>query len=282
MITRNGTVRSLRAEKQKGQYMQYETIDFEIRGSGAWIMLNRPKEMNAITERMLDELDAALTECKANNNVLAVVLTGRGSAFCAGADLKGVLSSLEKAPPGAKDFLDRYYDVFRYLRNFPKPIIAALNGITLAGGLEIAMCCDIIFAAEGAEIGDAHSNFGVFPGGGGAAVLPKKVGHNRAKYLLFSGDFLPATELEKYGLVNKVVPDADLVGEVEKLIEKLATKSPLVLRRMKEVANASFDQTQDEALRYEMLNLRQHCRSYDLQEGLKAFAEKRKPEFKGY
>ena len=262
--------------------MQYATIQFEIRGVGAWITLNRPKEMNSITVNMLDELETALTECQADSNVRAVVLTGSGAAFCAGVDLKGALASIEGAPPGAKDFLDRCNDVFGLLRTFPKPVIAALNGVTLAGGLELAMCCDLIMAAESAKIGDAHSNYGVFPGAGGAAVLPRKVGLNRAKYLLFSGDLLPAAELEKYGLVNRVTPDAELVGEVEKLIEKLATKSPLVLRRMKEVANASLDQTQEAALRHEMLTLRQHCRSYDLHEGLNAFAEKRKPEFKGY
>ena len=262
--------------------MQYETIQFERRGAGAWIILNRPKEMNAISVRMLDELETALIECQSDNSVRVVVLSGNGSAFCAGADLKEVLSSIKNPVPGAKDFLDRCDDVFGFLRRLPKPVIAALNGITLAGGLELAMCCDLVFAAESAKIGDAHSNFGVFPGAGGAAILPRKIGLNRAKYLLFSGDFLPAAELEKFGLVNQVVPDADLIGEVEKFTEKLATKSPLVLRRMKEVANASLDQTQEAALRHEMLNLRQHCRSYDLEEGLRAFADKRKPEFKGY
>lgn len=193
-----------------------------------------------------------------------------------------MLTSLRDPTPGIKDFLDRCDDVYGLLRRLPKPVIAAINGITAAGGLELAMCCDIIFAAESAKIGDAHSNFGVFPGAGGAAVLPKRVGLNRAKYLLFSGDYLSAAELERFGLVNRVVPDGDLLGEVEIFAAKLAAKSPLVLRRMKEVANSSLDQSQDAALRHEMLNLRQHTRSYDLEEGLKAFAEKRKPEFKGY
>lgn len=262
--------------------MRYETIEFERRGAGAWISLNSPSNLNAISTQMLEELEIVLTECHSDSSVCSIVLTGNGSAFCAGADLKNVLSSLQNVELGAKDFLDQFDEVCSLLRKLPKPVIAAINGITLAGGLELVMCCDVVFAAESAKVGDAHSNFGVFPGAGGAAVLPSKIGLNRAKYLLFSGDYLPAVEWEKFGLVNKVVKDDHLVGEVEKFVEKLANKSPLVLRRMKEVANASLDQTEEAALRHEMLHLRQHSRSYDLAEGLKAFAEKRKPEFKGY
>jgi enoyl-CoA hydratase len=262
--------------------MQYETIQFERRGAGAWIILNSPKNMNSISSAMLAELESVLKKCEADSSVKAVILTGNGSAFCAGADLKNVLSSLNNSERGTKDFLDMFDEVCGILRKMPKPVIAAINGLALAGGLELVMCCDIVYAAESAKIGDAHSNFGVFPGAGGAAVLPKKIGLNRAKYLLFSGDFLSASEMERYGLVNKVVSDGQLVEEVESFVEKLAAKSPLVLRRMKEVANACVDQTQEAALRHEMLHLRQHVRSYDLAEGLKAFAEKRKPEFKGY
>jgi enoyl-CoA hydratase/carnithine racemase len=262
--------------------MHYETIQFKRRGAGAWIILDSPKNMNSVSSTMLVELESVLIECEKDSTIKVVVLTGTGSAFCAGADLKNVLSSLNNTEPGTKDFLDMFDQVAGLLRKMPKPVIAAVNGLALAGGLELVMCCDIVFAAESAKIGDAHSNFGVFPGAGGAAVLPKKIGLNRAKYLLFSGDFLSAAEMEKVGLVNKVVADGQLVEEVENFVEKLAAKSPLVLRRMKEVANASVDQTQDAALRHEMLHLRQHVRSYDLAEGLKAFSEKRKPEFKGY
>ncbi len=262
--------------------MQYKTITYECKGSGGWITLNRPKNMNALSMQMLDELETAFTECRSNDSIKAIVITGNGRAFCAGADLKGVMSSIKNAKRGAKDFLDRCFDIFGLVRNIPKPVIAALNGLTLAGGLELAMCCDIVFAAESAKIGDAHSNFGVFPGGGGAAVLPRKIGINRAKYLLFTGDFLSAAEMERYGLVNKVLPDMDLLEEVEKFVQMLAAKSPLVLSRMKEVANDALDQSQESSLRQEMLTLRQHLRSYDLDEGLKAFEEKRKPEFKGY
>ncbi len=143
------------------------------------------------------------------------------------------------------------------------------------------MCCDLVVAAENAKMGDAHANFGVFPGAGGAAVLPGRIGLNRAKYLLFTGEFISAEEMKDYGLVHQVVPDDDLETVVRTLAAKLAEKSPLVLKRMKEVANQSLFQTQEAALRHELLHLRDHMRSYDMLEGLKAFQEKRKPRFKG-
>ncbi|WHY89835.1 enoyl-CoA hydratase/isomerase family protein [Neobacillus cucumis] len=262
--------------------MDFQTIQYERRGAGAWIFLNMPKKMNSISTQMLLELESVLNECKADCNIKAIVVSGKGDAFCAGADLKNVLSSLENPEPSKRDFLDLFSDVGELIRTLTKPVIAAVNGLALAGGLELILCCDIVFAAESAKMGDAHSNFGVFPGAGGAAVLPRKIGLNRAKHLLFSGEFMPASEFERFGLVNKVVPANELIETVTNYVEMLATKSPLVLRRMKEVANASIDQTQEAALRHEILNLRQHVRSYDLAEGLRAFAEKRTPEFKGY
>lgn len=262
--------------------MQYKTIKFEIRESGAWITFNRPNDMNSLSREMFDQLDKVLMQCKTDDNIRVVVITGSGRAFCTGADLKDLQKSLIEAKPGEKNLLDRFDHSFRFIRDLPKPVIAALNGFTLAGGLELAMCCDIILAAESAKLGDAHSNFGVFPGAGGAAILPRKIGINRAKYLLFTGDFFPAAEFERFGLVNRVVPDENLLEEADSLVKKLSDKSPLVLRKMKEVANATFDQSHEDALNHETVCAQKHLRSYDLQEGLKAFAEKRKPEFKGY
>ncbi|MNV56671.1 2,3-dehydroadipyl-CoA hydratase [compost metagenome] len=161
-------------------------------------------------------------------------------------------------------------------------MIAAVNGMALAGGLETVLCCDLVIAAQSARFGDAHSNFGVFPGGGGAAVLPRKVPENVAKYMLFTGDALPAQDMKNYGLVSEVVADAELVERVQALGDKLAQKSPLVLRKMKKVADEAGDKTRADALRQELLELRNHQRSYDMAEGVRAFAEKRKPDFKGY
>jgi len=137
-------------------------------------------------------------------------------------------------------------------------------------------------AAESARLGDAHANFGVFPGAGGAAILPRRIGLNRAKFLLFSGEQVSAREMMQMGLVNEVVPDEALREHVAAFVTKIADKSPVVLRRMKEVANHAMDQSERAALIEEQLNLREHMRSYDIQEGLTAFREKRKPVFRGY
>jgi len=263
--------------------MHLETIELEWPAPEiARITLNRPTAGNSLSSQLVADLVTAVGAVRFTEECKVVLITGSGRFFCAGADLKEVATLNDALGPGEPDFLDRVGAVFGALRNFPKPVIAAINGITMAGGLELVMACDLVFAAESAKIGDAHSNFGVFPGAGGAAILPRRVGITRAKYLLFTGDALPARELMAMGLVNVVTPDDGLVAAVDAMVEKLSTKSPAVLRRMKEVANRSLDQSQQASLTDEMLNLRDHGRSHDMHEGLAAFREKRKPQFKGY
>lgn len=261
--------------------MDYKEILYEQRGWAAWIYLNRPEQMNSITTTMLLELEEALIKIEKDKDVRVLVLSGKGKAFCAGADIKDVLAGSKDEMRTGRDIFDFVPTTFNYLRYFPKPVIAALNGLALAGGLELTMCCDLVIASETAKLGDAHANFGAFPGAGGAAVLPRKIGLNRAKYLLFTGDLISATEMKDYGLVNQVVADNELEAAVQALADKLAEKSPLSLRRMKEMANQCSDQSQEAALRHEMLLCRDHNRSYDFQEGFTAFSEKRKPKFKG-
>jgi enoyl-CoA hydratase/carnithine racemase len=260
-------------------------IRLERRGATAWITLNRPEAMNALSDTMCSELLAAIEQIEQDPQIRVVVLTGAGRAFCAGADLKGVFESAG-TEPGADDpmtaFLDIVAGMMDRLRALPKPTIAALNGLTIAGGLELAMACDLIIATESTRIGDAHANFGVFPGAGGAAVLPRRIGPTAAKYLLFTGDTQSAAELVPLGLVNRVVPDAELTAEVEKLAVRIAGKSPLVLRRMKQAVADGLEQPQASALRLERLVLDAHRHSHDIREGLAAFVGKRKPEFKGY
>ena len=254
---------------------------YEQRGSVAWLTLNRPDAMNALNLSIIGHMEALIPQLAQDDSVRVIVITGSGPAFCAGADLKEVLASRD-LPPGEPDMLDRVCDnVMNPLRDFPKPVIAALNGTTMAGGLELAMACDIVVAAESAQLGDAHANFGVYPGAGGAAVLPRLIPHNVAKYLLFTGKTLSADEMRTYGLVNEIAEDDELQRVVTELAEHIAAKSPIALRRMKEVANASLDKSRDAALEHEQVMLRKHERSYDMAEGLRAFSEKRPPQFEG-
>lgn len=260
--------------------MSEDVLLCEVNDAVARLTLNRPKAMNSLNLAIMAELDRRLIELAADDAVRVVILTGAGPAFCAGADLKEVLES-QKLAPGEADFLDRGNVTFGRLRNFPKPLIAALNGITMAGGLELAMCADIVVAAESATIADAHANFGVYPGAGGAAVLPRLIPLNMAMYLLFTGKSLSAAEMKACGLVCEVHPDAELAEAALKLARQIAKKSPVALRRMKEVARASADKSRDDALQHEQVMLRQHMRSADFHEGLKSFAEKRAPKFQG-
>jgi enoyl-CoA hydratase/carnithine racemase len=249
-------------------------------GSVGWLTLDRPEALNSLNREIILGVTEQLKAWRDDAGVRVVMLAGNGRAFCAGADLK------QAAPgtpvPGEPDFLDIIVEFFETLRGFPKPVIAVVNGLALAGGLEVVMACDIVIAAESARLGDAHSNFGVFPGGGGAAILPRKVPENVARYLLFTGDSLSATEMKTHGLVNEVVPDVELRDRAQALADKLAKKSPLVLARMKRVAAEATDKSAADALRHEVLELRNHQRSYDLHEGLAAFVGKREPQFKGY
>jgi enoyl-CoA hydratase/carnithine racemase len=260
--------------------MSEDVLLCDVAESVARLTLNRPKAMNSLNLAMLAELDRRLTALATDDEIRVLVLTGSGAAFCAGADLKEVLTG-RTLEPGEADFLDRANQVFGRLRNFPKPVIAALNGVTMAGGLELAMCADLIVAAESATLADAHANFGVYPGAGGAAVLPRLIPLNAAMYLLLTGKSLSAAEMKAYGLVCEVHADEVFPEAVQKLALHIARKSPLVLRRMKEVARQSADKSRDDALLHEQVMLRQHMRSFDFQEGLQAFAEKRAPRFQG-
>lgn len=257
-----------------------DILHYETFGAVARLTLNRPRAMNALNLATLDLLEQRLRDIAADNALRVLILTGSGAAFCAGADLKEVLAGA-KAAPGEADFLDRASVVFGKLRDFAKPVIAALNGVTMAGGLELAMCADLIVAADSATIGDAHANFGVYPGAGGAAVLPRLIPLNMAMYLLLTGKSLPAAELKACGLVCEVHPAAELADATLALAQQIALKSPSALQRMKQVARASSDKSRDDALLHEQVMLRQHLRSHDLQEGLQAFAEKRAPQFQG-
>ncbi|WP_220475416.1 enoyl-CoA hydratase/isomerase family protein [Sphingomonas cavernae] len=254
-------------------------ISYSKAGAVGWLVLDRPDALNSLDRESVQQFTERLATWRDDASVRVLVVTGSGRAFCAGADLKQAGS---KPEPGEKDLLDLIVILFDALRSFPKPVIAAVNGLAFAGGLEVVLCCDLVIAAETARFGDAHSNFGVFPGGGGAAILPRKIPANVARYLLFTGEALSAADARLYGLVNEVVPAGELETHVQALADRLAAKSPLVLAGMKRVANEAADKSAADALRHELLECRNHGRSWDITEGLAAFREKREPQFKGY
>jgi enoyl-CoA hydratase/carnithine racemase len=254
----------------------YETIIVEHKNRVAWIYLNRPDAMNAASTELMIELADALSKLRDDPEARVIVLSGKGRAFCAGADLKS-----SSSPEASAQFMTATEKTDALLYGMPKPVIAAVNGLAVGGGLEMAMMCDVIFADEKAKLGDAHSNFGVIPGGGSSYRLPKIIGLMRAKYIMFSGDFLTAQEMQAIGLVAKVTAAGQLEAETQAFAEKLAAKSPLGLRRMKELMNNSYDVASHVAFKLEKLEVRDHMRSEDAAEGARAFAEKRKPDFKG-
>jgi enoyl-CoA hydratase len=238
--------------------------------------------MNTLTPTLVREFSGALDQAMTDPEVTAVVVTGTGRAFCAGADLRflGEIPE-EQRERRTAEFLESVLRLMVRLERFAKPVIAAVNGIATGGGMELLLCCDLVIASEGARLGDGHANFGLLPGGGASVRLPRKIGPTRAKYLLFTGELVPAGDLIQAGLVNEVAPDGQLEAAVDCLVAKLATKSPLGLRRMKELVDDGLEQTKETALRLELLAGGLHTHSYDMQEGIAAFNSKRKPEFQG-
>lgn len=259
-----------------------DVVVIEVTPPVAWLRLCRPEAMNALDDEMLIRIDTGLDELERDDAVRVVVVTGTGRAFCAGADLKSAIDANGEVDGSALlAFVRRAATVVERLAAFPKPVIAAVNGLALAGGFELALACDLVLAASSARLGDGHATFGLLPGAGGAARLARIAGPRMAKQLAFTGEALPAADLVACGLVNEVVPDDTLEKRTLELASQLAEKSPLGLARMKRLIDDGLDRSLGDALAAEYAAMEAHVHSDDMREGLAAFMAKRQPTYVG-
>ena len=242
----------------------------------ALIQLNRPKELNALNLQLMQELRDTLQVLDKKNDVRVIIITGNDQAFAAGADIK------QMADKTAIDMLliDQF-STWDQIRKTKKPIIAAVSGFALGGGCELAMTCDMIVASETAKFGQPEIKLGVIPGAGGTQRLTKAIGKTKAMELILTGRFLSADEAYFYRLVNKVVPAEMFLHEAVQLAKEIAAQSPIAVQLAKEAVNRSFETHLDEGLTLERKNFYLAFASDDQKEGMKAFIEKRKPEYKG-
>ena len=249
------------------------------RGAVRTIAVNRPDKLNALDAATLDALHAAFDAAASDPAVRVVVLTGTGpKAFVAGADIAQMsgLSAVE-----GRDFSLRGQRMMRRVEKMPKPVIAMVNGFALGGGLELAMCCHLRIAADTAKVGQPEINLGLIPGFGGTQRLLRLAGRAAALELCLTGAPIDAARALQLGIVNKVVPAAELEAETAKLAEQLANAAPLALRGMIDCVNVGAECGIEEGLEYESAQFGLIFSSEDMREGTRAFLEKRKPSFKG-
>ena len=256
--------------------MSYEYILVEREGPVAIVTLNRPQQLNALSYGLIKELALALEALDQDADIRAIVLTGGEKVFAAGTDIKEMADAtpFDDRLQGRLAFRDR-------INRISKPVIAAVSGLTLGGGCELAMCCDIIIASETARFGQPEVNLGIIPGSGGTQRLTRTVGKYRAMEMVLTGDFINAAEAHTLGLVAKVVPVEFLIEEAKGIAKKIAAKPPLAVKFAKEAVLKAFETSLGEGLEFERKSFYLLFASEDKREGMKAFIEKRKPEFKG-
>ena len=257
--------------------MSYETLIVETRDGVTLVRLNRPEALNALNSQLLGELSAALDAAEADEDVRCVVLTGSERAFAAGADIKE-MSSKTYAEMFKQDFFGASA---RRIEQFRKPIIAAVAGYALGGGCELAMLCDFIIAAETAKFGQPEINLGVAPGIGGTQRLTRFVGKSKAMEMILTGRMMDAAEAERSGLVSRVVPADQLIGEAMAAAAKIAGQSPLAVMMNKELVETAYETTLSTGVAVERRLFHSLFAFDDQKEGMAAFIEKRKPDFKG-
>jgi enoyl-CoA hydratase/carnithine racemase len=254
-------------------------IEWQAGQSCVRLTFARAEKLNPLDWGTVRDLKDAVAKIEGLAEVMAVVITGRGRSFSAGGDLEGYLR-LYRHPEEFSAFLDDFFQMLKAIEASSKIYIAAINGVCVAGGLELLLACDLAVAAASARIGDGHLNFGQLPGAGGSQRLPRAIGLLRAKHLMLTGRLLCAEEAERIGLVNQVVPDGELDQAVDALLAQLADKSRVGLRGAKHLANLSLTTDLATGLREEITFVHRYATTEpDATEGLIAFQEKRKPMF---
>ena len=259
--------------------LSLETVLYEKKTGIAYITLNRPKVLNALNKRAVADLRAAFEDARDDAEVHGVILTGAGDkAFIAGADI----SELARVDAFEAEESSRFgQGVLDLIENLGKPVIAAINGFALGGGCEAAMACTIRIAVEHAKFGQPEVKLGLLPGGGGTQRLPRLVGKGRALQLILSGEMISAQEAYRIGLVNEVVPAADLIARAEAILKQITSNAPIAIKLALEAANKGLETSQSEGLALEASYFGICAATEDKKEGTSAFLEKRTPQFHG-
>ena len=255
--------------------MEYQNIIAESRGRVGLVTLNRPKALNALNSALIDELNHAMEGFEADTGIGCIVITGSEKAFAAGADVKEMA---EKTYVDA--YLGQFLSGWSKLSGARKPVIAAVSGFCLGGGAELAMTCDFIIASETAKFGLPEVTLGIMPGAGGTQRLPRAIGKAKAMDLILTGRMMDVVEAERCGLVARIVPADRLLDEALGAAEKIAGYSQPIVMMAKETVNRSQETSLEEGVRFERRLFLSMFATEDQKEGMKAFIEKRKPEFR--
>ncbi|MFZ5631541.1 MAG: enoyl-CoA hydratase/isomerase family protein [Bacillota bacterium] len=259
--------------------MPYKCLQYEAGGGVGLVTLNRPDSLNAINRLLVEELGAVLDEVERDSGVGAVIITGAGRMFCAGADLSDILNS--SGTMEVYGFLKKAQGTINRLWELPKAVVAAVNGPALGGGFELCLACDFCVASDRAVFGLPEINVGVLPGGGGMTRLPRLVGIHLAKQLVLTGQTVDAVRAHGLGLVYRIVPPDELLSAARELAVELAAKPPLGLQAAKRVINRSGSMELSSAMDYEARSVAMLFDTADCREGVKAFLEKRRPQYRG-
>jgi enoyl-CoA hydratase len=259
--------------------MAYENILFEKKDSIAYITFNRPKVLNALNRKTIEELRDALLDARDDSSVRVLILTGSGEkSFVAGADISELA---QRTPVDGKDFSLFGQSVFHLLETLGKPSICAVNGFALGGGCEMALCCTIRLASKTAKLGQPEVKLGIIPGYGGSQRLARLCGKGVAHELCLTGEMITAEEAQRIGLVNHIYEPAELLPAAEAMAKKIVANAPLAVKYTIEAIERGVEMPQEEGLFLEATLFALSCATEDMREGTKAFLEKRKADFKG-